>query len=904
MSQQPHEPEYQINTSALRRAFPDFSQHGSSDEESIEVGRGLPPKTTSAQVLPSEDPTENVSLNLRNGERYTVTGTPPLKPKNTQTTRRPVANQTNMSKAALSFRNSSQKENYDPTVKTTSYGSPASSEPNMQRKSSVLPTVETEDSASVFTRPKSHYASARSTRFTSPVARQPLTETQNTQNVQAAQVTANDTYDSVISPANGTYQSFLLPDMPNMTELMTGQKRDGTPYTSRGAKARSRQATPSSLRKRQNAKSAHNEIGDVSIPADAKALHLSLQLLHEKVRNLERERDQAVEKADNYEFELLQLRSKVEAQDTANTTLEGEGDERTKDWDTERTKFEKSVRTLQGRLKHANKKLSASESTIKTLTNDRDIAQQQLSEAYFNSEELKTESQAVRDQISTVKAQLSRVTKQHEKRIEILVAQEGELRGKIERREKAVHEMASLAKDLWRTRNALARSSSVHGAAKSKTQAEHEQQPVETKTVKSRQTSGASRQSRPKSIDMGMSQRTHPRRSNLDDSLTVEPSSRHVSSGTAQTQIHHAVPAQQTEDLAYQDFSHQLQSLSVADLERCETYLSFMEGDEVAKLRAVLQQDKARLASSGVQSLDFSDLRSAKPNPPRKSSLRDLGKPSSKQVQYEDDEEVCQEITGDLTGPIRRPSGHGQSANVRDDDPLSAQLDFTAGVDRDLTRQSVQSTRSEQRHRKGSAPETDVHDENMTSAYILPDITMTGADLAQSVQPKTTADVAPKEKTTIVHPVPVSERPVSPTPSNPDPTLRPSREPAVALTLVIRSLEAEVDRLRARLAAYEKLYAQTEPALSKRRRKAIWARIVKTGESIERRCDQVYGLYDVLEGFKGGVKDEGDVEVTLGELGLGFGVGERSDDGSEGESNGEEEFDGFETTGTQRMDVM
>ncbi|KAL9055819.1 MAG: hypothetical protein Q9162_003353, partial [Coniocarpon cinnabarinum] len=817
--------EYQINTSALRRAFPEFSQHGSSDEDSIEVGRGLGNGNRDpARFFPSEDPSENISLNFDNGEKYTVTATPPLKPKNI---RAPAASQNTATKDLPMPRSISEKENQDPEGKVTSFGSRSSSDRDtVQRKSTAVhQSVEQDESQSMPTRPKSHYASAKSTRFTSPPARQPLTETKNSVNRQTSGTAHNGTVDSVNSAAAGTYQSFVLPDMPNMTELMTGSRRDAKPNMARRTQGRSQFGTPSSLRNPVKSRPTHEELGDVPVPADAKALYLSLQLLQEKVQTLEGERDRAVEKADGYELELLRLRSQVEEQaETVNNDQDSK-------WVTERAKFEKSVKTLQQRLKQTTKKYNAAEATIKSLTSSRGNAQEELSAAQNASDALQNDCIALRQELRAVKNQLTSLNQHHD-----------ELQGKVERREKAVHELASMAKQLWDTRRALARSNS-----------KLEQRNISRNraSVRSQKASaGVSEQAPGLTAADETTKKARPRRSNLDDSMTVEQTTRQSSKQQSVLQQAHV----QT-DTRY---------FNLEDLERCETYLSFMDGDEVAKLRQVLQEDKARLQSEGLFAL------------PRKSSMKDTTRQSSRkgqQVQYEDlSDQICQEITDNVSRPLSRNSVRShQSHRVRDDDAFSRDVDIEPDVTREMTQQSLRNPRSRPPRSTGPV-NADAHDENMTSAFILPDITMTGAALASAVNGKSNnvGHDFKKHKGIIPRPVPVSERPVSPTPENPDPTLRPSREPGVALSLVLHSLEAEITRLREQLSKFEDLYQQADPSLSKRRRKAIWARILRIGEAIERRADQVYALYDVLEGLKqsGLEMKEEEVEVTLAELGV------------------------------------
>jgi len=102
------------------------------------------------------------------------------------------------------------------------------------------------------------------------------------------------------------------------------------------------------------------------------------------------------------------------------------------------------------------------------MTNDRDAAHRQLANAFLNSEELKNESTAVQRDLADVQQEFNKSTRGYESRIARLTSQEAELRGKIARREKAVKEMSSLAKQLWETRNALAATRSESKDVKTK----------------------------------------------------------------------------------------------------------------------------------------------------------------------------------------------------------------------------------------------------------------------------------------------------------------------------------------------------------------------------------------------------------------------------------------------------
>lgn len=188
--------------------------------------------------------------------------------------------------------------------------------------------------------------------------------------------------------------------------------------------------------------------------------------------------------------------------------------------------------------------------------------------------------------------------------------------------------------------------------------------------------------------------------------------------------------------------------------------------------------------------------------------------------------------------------------------------------------------------------------EDMTSAFILPDITMRNPGEA-TMKLSTTAQEAfdrlashegknctickrvidhnaPHEhgatqKISIPKPVPVSERMPSPEPEDEDDvTMRPSQPPAIALATVMKGLEDELAHLKVQLARYQALYNQHDPSLSKRKRKIVYDKIEKVLSTMDTKADQIYALYDVLEGQKaaGHQMNEHEFEVTLQSVGI------------------------------------
>lgn len=192
--------------------------------------------------------------------------------------------------------------------------------------------------------------------------------------------------------------------------------------------------------------------------------------------------------------------------------------------------------------------------------------------------------------------------------------------------------------------------------------------------------------------------------------------------------------------------------------------------------------------------------------------------------------------------------------------------------------------------------------ESMTSAFIVPDITIHNAGASNQQVPKLTKEgqemidslkahngqnctvckraVKADEqhdhgKTTnetikVARPVPVSERMPKASEEDGDPTIRPAQAPGLALATVLKELEDELAHLKIQLSHYQTLYNSHDPALSKRSRKSVQQQIETVLQAIDIKADQIYALYDVLEGQKEDgheISDE-EVELTLQSLGV------------------------------------
>jgi hypothetical protein len=122
----------------------------------------------------------------------------------------------------------------------------------------------------------------------------------------------------------------------------------------------------------------------------------------------------------------------------------------------------------------------------------------------------------------------------------------------------------------------------------------------------------------------------------------------------------------------------------------------------------------------------------------------------------------------------------------------------------------------------------------------------------------------------IPKPIPVSDRIPESSIFNEEPTLRPSQPPALALATVLKGLEDELSHLKMQLAVYQTAYSKHDASLGKKERKSIYSKIESLLVDIDTKSDQIYALYDVLEGQKqdGHEMTQEEVEVTLQSMGI------------------------------------
>lgn len=343
-------PEFVINTSAIGRAFPDFSQGGSSDDSmSIEVGRGAKTRqrTSSQQTRPQYS--NNIDSPVVTIGDFQILSTPPMKSQPKISQQQDALRNSNRKESQIKRASVAQKENIPPSEKPASAkrmqhyvsGATRTSSGEQRRTLAELHAQVADDSEGSFIgdeRPATVTLAAKTSRFANfQPKKSPLVNVtgQNKQKVTDALFDAlanrrsgTQTETPSKPPSNGTMmsntcnptnQSFLLPNMPEISELVSGTFKDGTPVFTRSGKVQSRFSSNGG-----NWKVDHNELDGITVPQDEKDIFLSLQLLQEKVGALEMENadnQRALEELQNRNYHLQAEKEELQRRHRSDSAL-------------------------------------------------------------------------------------------------------------------------------------------------------------------------------------------------------------------------------------------------------------------------------------------------------------------------------------------------------------------------------------------------------------------------------------------------------------------------------------------------------------------------------------------------------------------------------------------------------
>lgn len=538
---------------------------------------------------------------------------------------------------------------------------------------------------------------------------------------------------------------------------------------------------------------------------------------------------------------------------------------------------------LQNKLDVVERKVEIQETALKRLNRERDMAVSQLGVAYLESQDLKNEIEDLRHENTELKSQLMKlapfIAKKREETQQSEQTSASEASTEASQDNTHSRNVSRGTKELTSKSTRSKTGRREDSKARVSTQVDNEISRLEKERAdEALFTIDVPRSKEPSSSTSRSGQRSQTKKSNTGKQRVKRVVVEEVDVTEPVDSTVEATGNTRKSSGAEQD----LTLLSFIDVSNhCKIMwsvrsLSYIQEREIAQLRKTLEEE--RLARKRRQSntsrdhtsneTDNSTRRSvSKSAAPRKSSLKEPKEIPARPASAMGDVTATSKASeGDsnLSVPIERPRRHSDhSATPR-------------------------------RKRQVS--------EDMTSAFILPDITLHRADLVAenparlppSAQraldsatqhngknctvckrsiPGDSCDHT-RESVKIPKPIPVSERMPEPSIYNEEPTMRPAQPPAVALATVLKALEDELSHLKMQLVTYQGAYNKLDASLSKRQRKSLSTKIEKLLKDIDMKADQIYALYDVLEGqkSKGQEMTEQEMEVTLQSIGIDVGA--------------------------------
>ncbi|KAL4946638.1 hypothetical protein BDV06DRAFT_208547 [Aspergillus oleicola] len=870
------EPDYVFNTSTFEQYLPHISPIHTSEEEednhdidddfSIEIGR--------APVNPPRrlDDSRNSYMSMENSVRSSSPAVrldvpTPQKSAIRNNPRRAVSESLRKD-AQLRQASLAHKENIDPNP-------PKSNRKERRTLSEIHAKVRDDYDGSLIEdeRPvAAATSSSRPTRFSSANLSNQIQDaveraSQEAYGTEARRVKARSSVHA--GGDTGTQQSFLLPDLPNLSDLVSGVYEDGTPVYSRQPRTRTtRFVSPPADATDISLSRQHMPLDAVPIPEDEKALFVSLRLLQDKVSELERAKADAERKMDDLRQENTFLKGgKSRHRERDSKRYDEQNDYKKDRLVNENQKLEATNLALQNKVDLLERKSDIQEATLKKLNKERDMAVSQLGVAYLESQDLKSENEALRQEVTDLKARFTRFFPSGSRHEETGPTEQSTASD-------ASAEDSQIVTRQSTTKDATAKStrSKPKGDRKEDSksrvsgQVDREISRLERERAdealfsielpRVRESSKKQKATRPRATSsQSKKQENQPNKGRRVKRVVVEE-----------------VELTEPVDSTVEATGHTRKSSAT---EQDMTLLSFIDEREIAQLRKTLEEERlARKRRSSnpapeptaTETENFTRQSALKPAP-RKSSLKET-KPPARPTS----------ALGDLTSTSKVSAAEGDS-----------QLTVPAERPRRHSDHSATPATAQRRRRRIA--------EEMTSAFILPDITLRHADLAENLTklPEATKRVLDRatqhsgknctvckqsvpgvycehtgEAVKIPKPVPVSERIPEPSIYNEEPTLRPAQSPAVALATVLKALEDELAHLRMQLVSYQGAYNKLDASISKRQRKTLTEKIEKLLKDIDMKADQIYALYDVLEGQRqrGQEMTEQEIEVTLQSIGI------------------------------------
>lgn len=702
--------------------------------------------------------------------------------------------------------------------------------------------------------------------------------------------------------AQNTYteESFGLPDLTGLSNIIDTAMDSRRPQQSRYRSRYSEGARPIS-----NGLDKFRPVESVPISDENKWQMLALQSLHERIKSLEHDNAQLSHNCHEYKTHVEELEEELNVErtirqaDSANGSDDGMPNKRGEvlKLQVANARLDATNQRLSRRVQELEEKMDNSDNLTKRMLMERNKMARDLSatkdqqsvKLRQENSILKKENKTLRERVDELqalndelKAQLDMSQQRHDDETQNWTRRERQLEEKAVEGDTAIvaenqtlHlELSNLKskydEDIQRlrreaeNRRATARAAQLEHARlqmqnqqlKQELEDFKEEQERELRRGKAKMTGGASQQR----INEELRQSNEQLKTELAQLKaatgglrTTENSKRSRSTTRRKTDVRTASPVQysdsdgvseqdSTTNLARTILTHTAsRPIPIASADRhksvpkveADTYISVMSPEEIMSIRKSVEEEYASKRARGRSS--------SRSNLARKSSLKNISQPKTPRTALNDD--------------LTHETNHWRHETV------------TGAAGQQDTQQSRHSSAASRRR---TVSKND--DAGMTSAFILPDITLNIAGLRPtlsksarnvlntlaphsprqctvchrivSAQNPTSAPESPKIST----PVPVSTLPISQ--GEIDTTVRPSEAPLKALSRVIRQLADEIVHLKLELHAFERRLTAHDPSRSKRERDLLHEAIDGLNKSIQVKCDQIYSLYDVLEGHK------------------------------------------------------
>lgn len=854
-------------------AFNEETQ-GSADM-SIEVGRGV--RRTAREDVLSEDGI----FTFGSDQQYEMAGTPPMKPRDAS-----VRKGDDTLRRDATVRKASEAAKANASVRRTASlgGKKASLADALKANTNYNLDDTMQENVTIPPR------NTRFTRFQNP-------STNNGARILSGSTLEGSNQESkdpsrfrAVQKNNTAHStgSFLIPDIDGMTQLI-----GGTPAMPRSAKKSSR-FTPSGTYRMPSRSNAHSylPLDGVPVPEDAKQVYDGLQRALDKIAELELERADSHQVAEDYEALITELRAQLDIEQRMRRPDSGLGSEEegAKDkWRIERAQLQNQIKSLQDRLTQSERQNTSSDSAVRRVTQERAEIVSQAEDAIYNLEEVKAENEAFRESYTS----LYEENEDLKEELAILREENEGMRVMLSKAKKSDKSQPSLAKemeDLTLTIQEKKSKRRQHSRKLEKAQrdeTETTRQPEATQTVNFtfNQLDEKARDSIAQIVQREMQRIQETAKAKAQAAVRNRASADITNTDRPRSQLRNAVKP--THDRRSVSNSNKRAVSAPMDSSASELE-SESEAELTARTRGTLrdmtlpsgkqrrqQEDTADLTNVSKASLSAIDLRKTLEEERR---ARRAGRHSSAPVEAAREPTLTQNVTKpkftrksslrDITSGLQldatgRFSVHGETDAQKASKTVRVQSPHTSDITFNHTQQAAGaedgdiSTMSNLSRRRRSAKIADDYEEGETSAFIIPDITIHNALPATSgTKTIALADHKANECTICAEangkhidiplPVPVSTRDLGE-----DATLRPAWAPHVSLAHVLKQLQDEVAHLKIQLAKKEAEYNAHDPALGRRRRISVHAEVLKIAAEVERRSDMVYRLYDVVEGQKG-----------------------------------------------------